>query len=305
MAKIRINASDAGFRKRVSSAQKEFLRHSRLRNLSPRTQEYYRENLSYIRRVLKLEYVDELTKDRVDDLVDHEMNKGNKVVAINSRIRGLRVFIHFCAEREYLDDFKYPLMKVDQEQKEPYTEAELKKLLKRPRSDLWSEWRCWAVINTLLATGIRANTLVNMKVSDVDFKQNIIFLQKLKNRKQQTLPLPTALKTVLQLYLKLWNWKDDSYLFPTYNYGYLSVHGLQGAIRRYNVSRGVSKTSLHLFRHTFAKNYILAGGGMVQLQAILGHSTLDMTRKYVNLYGRDIVRDFDRLNPLNNIMIGS
>lgn len=38
-----------------------------------------------------------------------------------------------------------------------YTEAELKKLLKRPRSDLWSEWRCWAVINTLLATGIRAN----------------------------------------------------------------------------------------------------------------------------------------------------
>ena len=35
---------------------------------------------------------------------------------------------------------------------------------------------------------------------------------------------------------------------------------------------------------TFAKNYIMAGGGMAQLQAILGHSTLDMTRKYVNLY---------------------
>ena len=305
MAKIRINASDAGFRKRVSSAQEEFLRHCRLRNLSPRTQEYYRENLSYIRRVLKLEYVDELTKDRVDDLVDHEMNKGNKVVAINSRIRGLRVFIHFCAEREYLDDFKYPLMKVDQEQKEPYTEAELKKLLKRPRSDLWSEWRCWAVINTLLATGIRANTLVNMKVSDVDFKQNIIFLQKLKNRKQQTLPLPTALKGVLQAYLKLWKWTDDSYLFPTCHYGFLNVPSLQGAIRRYNLSRGVSKTSLHLFRHTFAKNYILAGGGMVQLQSILGHSTLDMTRKDVNLYGNDIVKDFERLNPLNNILNGN
>ena len=144
-----------------------------------------------------------------------------------------------------------------------------------------------------------------MKVSDIDFKQNIIFLQKLKNRKQQTLPLPTALKGVLQTYLKLWNWKEDNYLFPTYTYGYLSVSGLQGAIRRYNVSRGVSKTSLHLFRHTFAKNYILAGGGMVQLQSILGHSTLDMTRRYVNLYGRDIVRDFDRLNPLNNIMNGN
>jgi len=303
--KIRINASEAGVRKNVSSAYEEFLRHCRLRNLSPRTIEYYRENLNYIHRVLNLEYADELTKERVDELVNHELDKGNKVVAINSRLRGLRVFIHFCAEREYLDDFKYPLLKTDQEQKEPYTDEELKKLLKRPRSALWNEWLCWAIVNTLLATGIRANTLVNMKVSDIDFKQNIIFLQKLKNRKQQTLPLPTALKGVLQTYLKLWNWKEDNYLFPTYTYGYLSVSGLQGAIRRYNLDRGVSKTSLHLFRHTFAKNYILAGGGMVQLQAILGHSTLDMTRKYVNLYGRDIVRDFDRLNPLNNIMIGN
>jgi len=41
---------------------------------------------------------------------------------------------------------------------------------------------------------------------------------------------------------------------------------------------------------------------MVQLQSILGHSTLDMTRRYINLYGRDIHRDFDKLNPLNNIM---
>ena len=37
---------------------------------------------------------------------------------------------------------------------------------------------------------------------------------------------------------------------------------------------------------------------MVQLQSILGHSTLDMTKKYVHLYGKDIQRDFDRLNPL-------
>lgn len=305
MPKIRINASEAGVRKNLSSAYEEFLRHCRLRNLSPHTLEYYRENLYYIQRILKLNYADELTKDKVDELIDHELDKGNKVGAINTRIRGLRVFVHFCAERDYMDDFKYPLMKMSQEQKEPYTDEELKKLLKRPRSEQWNEWRCWAVVNTFLATGIRANTLVNMKVSDIDFKQNIIFLQKLKNRKQQTLPLPTALKGVLQTYLKLWNWKEDSYLFPTYNYGYLSVSGLQGAIRRYNLDRGVSKTSLHLFRHTFAKNYILAGGGMVQLQSILGHSTLDMTRRYVNLYGRDIVRDFDRLNPLNNIMIGN
>ena len=111
-----------------------------------------------------------------------------------------------------------------------------------------------------------------------------------------------SLKAALNIYLKLWDWNSDDYLFPANDGKQMPVSGIGGSIRRYNLSRGVSKTSMHLFRHTFAKNYIMAGGGMAQLQAILGHSTLDMTRKYVNLYGKDIQRDFDRLNPLNNIL---
>lgn len=107
---------------------------------------------------------------------------------------------------------------------------------------------------------------------------------------------------VLEDYLKLWDWSGEDYLFPTISNTQMGVHSLESAVRKYNIARGVVKTSLHLFRHTFAKNYVLASGGMLQLQAILGHSSLDMTRKYVNLYGREIHRDFDRLNPLNNLM---
>ena len=49
------------------------------------------------------------------------------------------------------------------------------------------EWRCWAAVNTFLATGIRASTLVNIKISDVDFENDTIHLSKLKNRKQRRL----------------------------------------------------------------------------------------------------------------------
>ena len=104
------------------------------------------------------------------------------------------------------------------------------------------------------------------------------------------------------MYLKVWDWDSDNYLFPGSRNMQMQAHTLEERIRTYNISRGVTKTSTHLFRHTFAKNYILAGGGMIQLQAILGHSTMDMTRKNINLYGTDIQRDFDRLNPLNNLM---
>ena len=169
-------------------------------------------------------------------------------------------------------------------------------------SDQWTEWRSWAAINMLIATGIRANTIVNIKICDVDFENNSIHLRRLKNRKQQFIPLSTSLKEVLKLYLKTWDWNPGDYLFPSQLNVQLAPHSMYAAIREYNISRNVMKTSLHLFRHTFAKNYILAGGGMVQLQSILGHSTLNMTRKYVHLYGSDIQKDFDLLNPLNRIL---
>lgn len=302
MSRIKICAAEEQIRKNVSSAQDEFIRHCRIRNLSLRTIDYYQEDIEYFLKWSNLKFVDDITKDVMDNFVAHEMDKGNKVTAINSRIRGLRVFFRFCVDKEYMDGFKYPLLKVDQEQKEPYTNEELKRLLKRPRGAQWTEWRNWAIVNTFLATGIRASTLVNIRVSDLDIRQDTIFLQKLKNRKQQTLPISKSLKAVLQAYMKLWAHTKDDFLFPTHANTKMSVHGLEAAISRYNINRGVSKTSIHLFRHTFAKNYILAGGGMLQLQAILGHSTLDMTRKYVNLYGKDVHRDFDRLNPLNNIL---
>ena len=196
----------------------------------------------------------------------------------------------------------YPLLKEDETVKEPYTEEELQRLLRRPASNSWAEWRVWAAINTFLATGVRASTLLAIRILDVDFEHNTILLKKLKNRKQQMIPVSESLGNVLNDYLKLWDWNSEDYLFPTITNTQMNVHSLESAVRKYNIARGVSKTSLHLFRHTFAKNYVLAGGGMIQLQSILGHSTLEMTRKYIHLYGQDIHRDFDKLNPLNNML---
>ncbi|MFW6015547.1 MAG: tyrosine-type recombinase/integrase [bacterium] len=60
---------------------------------------------------------------------------------------------------------------------------------------------------------------------------------------------------VLQEYLLYRKGEADDYLFPTENSTNLKRSGLQSAIKRYNLSRGVNKTSMHLFRHTFAKKW--------------------------------------------------
>ena len=77
---------------------------------------------------------------------------------------------------------------------------------------------------------------------------------------------------------------------------------LSDAIRRYNRSRGAEKTSIHLFRHTFARKYLLdCDGNAFTLQKLLGHSTLEMTRKYCELFNADILRDYDSHSPLAQI----
>ena len=45
----------------------------------------------------------------------------------------------------------------------------------------------------------------------------------------------------------------------------------------YNKKRGIEKTGMHRYRHTFAKKWVLMGGNVVTLQKILGHSSLEMT----------------------------
>ncbi len=303
MPRIKLKQVDGIRHTTASYALDAFLRHCQLKNLSPYSLRYYDKNMKFFLEANpEVKYVDEITQEVINNFISAQMDKGNRVTAINARLRAVNVFLRYCFEQEFLEPYPLSLIKEDETFKEPYTDAELKKLLKVPQGDRWTEWREWAIVNFLLATGVRASTAVNIKISDIDFEHNIIRLRKLKNRKQQTIPLSTSLKSSLEMYLKVWDWDSDNYLFPGSRNMQMQAHTLEERIRTYNISRGVTKTSTHLFRHTFAKNYILAGGGMIQLQAILGHSTMDMTRKYINLYGTDIQRDFDRLNPLNNLM---
>lgn len=290
--------------KRVAygEAKQAFLRHCRLKNLSPKTIQYYEEDIEWFGKCAAPRYIDAVTQEVFENFVYEELEAGKKVTSLNTRIRGLRVFFKFCGERDYMEPLQIKLLKEDEVIKEPYTNEELARLLKKPGSSSWVEWRSWASINYLLATGNRASTVIHIKISDVNFTESTILLRKVKNRRQQIIPLSPALKAVLEDYLKTWDWTQEDYLFPSYEGRQLNVRSFQGAIARYNISRGVTKTSIHLFRHTFAKNFILAGGGALQLQALLGHSTLDMTRRYVNLYSLDLKDSIERLNPLDNII---
>lgn len=169
--------------------------------------------MTYFRNAASITYADEITQRVYDDFIFRELEAGKKTVSLNTRIRGLRVFFKFCAEREYMEPIDAKLMKVDEEIKEPYSDTELQKLLERPQSNRWAAWRTWAAINYLVSTGNRAGTVVNLKIEDLDFDALTIRLRQVKNRRQQIIPMSPALKDVLLEYLNTWTWTQEDFLF--------------------------------------------------------------------------------------------
>ncbi len=65
------------------------------------------------------------------------------------------------------------------------------------------------------------------------------------------------------------------------------------------------RTNPHTFRHTFAKLYLLNGGDLFSLQKILGHTTLDMVRRYVNPDTDEGKRQHAQASPVDRLAIVS
>ena len=66
---------------------------------------------------------------------------------------------------------------------------------------------------------------------------------------------------ILRAYMKIRGGKQTDYLFCDEYGRMLTENALRLAIMHYNHSRGVEKTSIHLFRHTFARKYLVDCGG--------------------------------------------
>lgn len=288
--------------KSTSECLELFIKHCQTKNLTQRTIKTYRmECISFIKWHGEEKTIVDITAETIEEYISFLQSTDISQTYVATKIRQIRAFLYFCMEREYLHKFPVKLPKADEVIKEPYTQKELELLIKKPTSANWVEWRNWAMVNYFLATGNRLSTVLNIKISDIDFPSNLIKLTVMKNRKQQYFPMSSGLKDVLKTYLDLWEHTDNDYLFPEYEGKQFSVSGAETAIRKYNLNRGVTKTSIHLFRHTYAKYYIIAGGEATYLQRLLGHSTLTMTNHYINLYSTDLQKNYDKFNPLDNL----
>ncbi len=227
---------------------------------------------------------------------------------IATYIRHLRSVINYFIKKGYTEKFTVTIPRFEKEVKEVYSPDELKLLLKKPdlRKCSFSEYRNWVMTNYFLSTANRLETVRNIKIKDLNFEENEIYLRHVKNKKSYSIPMQKELKRILTEYLSYRGGDPDDYLFCNENDDKkpLSNEALKTVMARYNQRRGVEKTSVHIYRNTFAKHWILKGGDLLRLQRILGHKKLDMVLEYVDMYGKDLQKNFDEYNPLSDFVKG-
>lgn len=284
-----------------------FIKRCIIRNLSAQTVKTYRNHYAVFSRCVGgSNLISSITSYAVDDFIIclKEQNQCNDV-SINSYLRTIRTFLYYMMEHNYIEPFKIDKLKVDKKIKEVYTDTELRALLKKTDLKVCSfgEFRMWVFSNFLLGTGMRLSSALNLLNKDIDFDNALIYINKSKNRKAQVIPLSKTLSTILTEYLQYRGGTGDDYLFCSVEGNKAANRSYQDGLNHYHKKRGVMKTGAHRYRHTFAKNWILNGGDVFRLQKMLGHSDLTVVREYVQMFGNDLSKDFDKFNPLDSMGI--
>lgn len=291
-------------------AFEEFIIEKEARNLSDATLKNYRQSFELFCAFHQLTddtTTDEITPSHFHKWINTLKLDGVKPSSINHYLRDCRSFFYWCmdADRKYIEpSFKINMIEGQEEQMKLFTDDELTLLLEKPRrNDSFTDWRTWCIVNWVLGTGNRASTICDVRLTDINYARKEIALGHTKNKKAQIIPLSSSLETVLKEYIRMWR-RDadlDGWLFPNVGEEKLTTNALRHSFSRYCAARGVERTNIHGLRHNFAKGWVQNNGNMFALQKILGHSSLDMTRKYVRLFAEDIKEDYDKFSPLDTI----
>jgi integrase/recombinase XerD len=133
-------------------------------------------------------------------------------------------------------------------------------------------------------------------------ENKLVRLRVTKNRKESILPITESLVCILEEYLSYRGGITDDYLFCAEDGGKLGNNSLTNAIRKYNHRRGVQKSSIHLFRHTFAYMAMNNEMDVLRIQRLLCHARLDTTQKYLRQFGfAELQKDYEKYNPLETM----
>jgi len=281
----------------------KYLDYCRQRNLREGTINHYKQSYKQFFKFFEADTpIERIDEEAYNNYVLYLKKNLHNDVSINAYLRDYITTLHYLMNEGYLEPYKMTSIKVDKTNVITYSENELKILLKKPnvRKCSFTEYQCWVMSSFLFSTGVRQRSLDNIKIKDIDFDNDVVYVNVTKNRKPLIVPINNSMSDILKEFLKYRQHKNsDDYLFCNIYGQQLGKSTSYHMLYQYNKRRGVETTGVHRYRHTFAKQWIINGGNVVALSRILGHSSLAITQNYINLLVSDVAKQVKDINLLD------
>ena len=158
-----------------------------------------------------------------------------------------------------------------------------------------------AIILLLVDTGIRASELCELRIYQCDLKNHRVMVMG-KGRKERVLPMSPRTAQTVWRYLTT---REDAEqkarpLFATASGRPLDRDALRRMLKRCGRRGGIRGVTVHRFRHTFAIWFLRNGGNVFALQRMLGHSTMEMVRRYLAIAETDVEKAHRDASPVAN-----
>ena len=194
---------------------------------------------------------------------------------------------------------------------EPFSEAEIKALLAEVGRGTDTELRLRdrSLLLFLLDTGVRISELCSLAMADVDIRAGSARVRgkgRLDNGrgKERIVMFGNRTRTALHRYLLIrGNDSAKGLLFATTDNRRLDRRHLATHLRRIGRRIGLAKCNPHRFRHSFAIMFLRNGGDIYTLQRLLGHSSLEMVKRYLAIAQTDLEVAHNKAGPVDNMTL--
>jgi len=289
-----------------------FLKEGTLKNLRPDTLTYYRNELTTFKKLLLEQNlptdpwkIDEKTIK--EGLILYMKENGAKTTSINARLRAVRAFFNFLEKKGKIRNNPMKDIQLLSDKRNPiqtFTQEQIKAMLNAIDLKTFTGVRDYTIVLLLLETGIRLKELVALNVQDVELEAGQMLVRNPKNQLERYVPLGRRMRDQLKKYLKIRGYLETDALFVTVDNKRISRKQVENRLKIIGKQAGITgvRCSPHTFRHTFAKMSILNGAGVFELQAILGHSSMEMVRIYVNLFSPEVKELHKKFSPVEKLL---
>ncbi len=254
----------------------------------------------------KVETPDKVTYDILKDYLVHvsEVGVTNRTQArCISSIRSFFKFLVFDGQLENNPTRLLEAPKIGRKLPNILTVEEIDSMLNAVEMYKPEAQRNKAIIEMLYSCGLRVSELINIKLSNINFRMNIVKIEG-KGNKERIIPLSKNAKAEIKQYLKVYRdyldieeeYKDI--LFLNKRGSALSRVMVFNIIKHLANRAGIKKNvSPHTFRHSFASHLVSGGADLRAVQDMLGHESILTTEIYTHLDDHFLKDTINKFHP--------